>query len=307
MRIRRIRVASPFLATAAVAALVLAGCSADTPGSASDSGSGTDTSGNALRNGLDAIAQLPPAPAGPDDIPVRTPEGGAARYGTPKGILVQRYTGSLTGERRTVWDSYGILERHAEDMHPYPADHPGPKENTMRIANRKYFYILDVDRKVGNVDTNTGEEQYLSNDTLGNVSLGDYLMAMANDTVIGDTVVNGYHLQIRDQKGPGYHVQRYVWRGLSLAEHLTQTATAHPDEFWLIPVKLDLSPTLADSMFTAPSDYKLVHGRPMERMPGVPDIGTSREHPPGPPGGMGPGAAQPPGAVVPQGAAPPGK
>src|SRR5207253_2818267 len=75
----------------------------------------------ARKNPIDSAMLAPPPPlAGApaalaaDTIPLHAPNGEPARYGIKSGRVVQRFTGNSRGERRIVFDDYGMKERREE-------------------------------------------------------------------------------------------------------------------------------------------------------------------------------------------------
>jgi hypothetical protein len=271
------------LLTLLLSVLVASGCSADEPKNDAD---GADTTAAEI-NGLDAIAKLPPAPPGADTIPIRTEDGGAARYGIPMAEVEQEYTGHLAGMRMLVFDQWGMREKKIEKFEPAIKGRPGPSDNTVRITTPEKFMVLNMGDKTGFWDVNDGDEMYMNDDTLQNISLGDFLFQMSQQYHKGDTTINGYNLKMYEELGGGFKVVRWMWRGITLAEHFMQTGIKDPDEFWVITKSINLNPPIFENTFDAPADYKLTKGPPPNPMMGGPN-----------------GAPPPPGAAPPAGGAP---
>jgi hypothetical protein len=248
----------------------------------------------------------PPAELQEDTIPIRTPEGGPARYGSPSGMLLQKFKGGLTGERRTTWSAYGMNELKVEDFHPIKPIPGVPEEqqNTKKtvIATPEYFYIIDAAKKTAYRENNKEDDTYLLNDSLKKVSFDEFINTRLRtpEPRLPDTVINGYRLRVYQTNTPGFSLTRWVWRGVTMLEHwrglLGQPGQPTPPdtmEFYAEPVEIQFTPNLPESTFRPPADYKIVEG--------MPPMPTPRMNPQGPrPNGSMP----PPPGMPPQGQPP---
>jgi hypothetical protein len=227
---------------------------------------------------------------------VKSPEGGPARYGLASGRILQRFTGGLKGERTIVFDQWGLRERKDEVYAPDPPGRPGPIINSIVIANRDSFGMVEVRTKSGWIMKNTMDDRYMESDSSKKMSMARFIQATSPGRPIPDTVINGYQCKGFVNLAPGIRHITWVWRGIPIREHFI--AEADSMEFWVETVELQPNISVPESSFHFPAGYTVTptpEPKPGEQW--VPP--NMRDQVAAPPGV--PGAAAPPGGVMPPG------
>ncbi len=211
---------------------------------------------------VDSAMQAPPPPLAQapaslsaDTVPLRAPDGAPARYGVASGEILQRFTGSSIGERRIIFDRYGLRERREENMAPNPPGAKGAVNNIITIATPEENSYADVRTQRGWKRTNEGVSRYLASPESKTMSLADYVVHMSGAERLPDTTIAGYHCTVLRKKVKGMTVTNWIWRGIVIRERLY----SHADnlEYFVEPVSIRADITVADTTFTFPAGYQI--------------------------------------------------
>ena len=205
-------------------------------------------------------APLPPLPAAAPDlaadtIPLHGPKGEQTRYGIETGRIVLRYTGDSRGERRIVFDSYGLRERRDETVVPVKEGKSGMLNTIIMITTPEEHAYADVRTKQGWKTANEGFQRYIAAGAGKTMSLGAMILNEAGAEVLPDTVINGYHCKVRRKNVKGMTVTNWLWRGIMIRERLVSPADTL--QYTLEPVEIAANIKLPDSLFKFPPGYRI--------------------------------------------------
>jgi hypothetical protein len=216
----------------------------------------------APRNALDStmLAPPPPLPAAPaslaaDTIPLSAPNGAPARYGLKSGLIVHRFTGNIRGERRTLFDEYGMKERREENSVPYPEGTRGRISNVIVITTDKEQAYVDVRTKHGYRTPNEGLKRYLAMGASKKMSLGEMVISESGAERLPDTTIAGYRCRVLRKNVDGMTITNWIWRGIVLREHLA--SPQDKVEYTMEPVEIKADVEVPAGSFTFPADSKI--------------------------------------------------
>lgn len=211
---------------------------------------------------IDSAMLAPPPPLTPapeplsaDSIPLRAPNGEPARYGLRSGLLVQRFTGNSRGERRTIFDHYGMWERREENSAPYPAGTKGGINNLIVITSPEEMAYADVRTKRGFRTPNEGLKRYLEMGASKTKSLGEMIIEQSGAERLPDTTIAGYRCRVLRKNVKGMTVTDWIWRGLVIREHIYSPQDSV--EVTLEPIEIKADIDVPDSTFKFPAGYKI--------------------------------------------------
>ncbi|MDB5035511.1 MAG: hypothetical protein JWQ98_2752 [Chlorobi bacterium] len=209
---------------------------------------------------IDTSAPTPLAPApraiASDTIPLKAPDGGPTRYGIATGRVVLRFTGNRRGERRLTFDHYGVRERKEENVIPYPLGSAnGAINNVVSIVTDSLNSYADVRTRMGWQRPNLGFKRYLAAPEAPTTSLGAYLLNQSGAERLPDTVIAGYHCKVLRKSSGGMTVTNWVWRGITIREHLV--STEDKVEYIAEPVEISANIDVPASTFEFPKGYRI--------------------------------------------------
>jgi hypothetical protein len=214
----------------------------------------------ARKNPIDSAMLAPPPPlaAAPaaiasDTIPLQAPGGAPARYGLKSGRIVQRYTGNSRGERRILFDDYGMRERREEVTEPYPEGTNGRLSNVIMITTNDEQSYADVRTKHGYRTSNEGLKRYLAMGALKTMSLGALIMSQSGAERLADTVIAGYHCRVLRKKVNGMTITDWLWRGIVIREHVV--SPQDKVEYTIEPIEITPNVAVPAESFSYPSDF----------------------------------------------------
>lgn len=242
-----------------VAALLGAGCGDPDESAAKQEPKGDTAAVTAAR--IDSVmtapvAPLPEAPANlaADSVPLRAPNGEPARYGLASGEIVQRFTGSSAGNRRIVFDRYGMRERREENMAPSPGS-KGAINNIISIATPEENAYADIRSKRGWKRKNEGTGRYLASPESKTMSLAEYVVHTSGAERLPDTTIAGYHCKVLRKEVKGLVITNWIWRGIVIREHMISRSDGQ--EYFIEPVSITPDVAVSDTTFQFPAGYQV--------------------------------------------------
>jgi hypothetical protein len=230
------------------------------PNPTANSAADSIASRQAHKSTIDSAMLAPPPPLAKapaslaaDTIPLHAPDGSPARYGLRSGRIVYRFTGNSRGERRIVFDQWGMRERRDEKTEPYPEGTSGSLSNVILITTPEEQAYADNRTKHGYRTPNEGLKRYMEMGASKTKSLGAMIMEQSGAERLADTTIAGYHCRVLRKEVKGMTITDWLWRGIVLREHVI--SPEEKVEYTIEPIEVTPNVALPDSTFSFPSDY----------------------------------------------------
>lgn len=191
-----------------------------------------------------------------DSIPIRTPDGGVARYGLESGRVNMVYSGHAKGGRVVVWDGWGKRERRETFRQPEPETKPAGFDHSIFITNGEdQTYVSILQKKAQHRHTGESTKMYFASPEASSRSFGGVMVDATGAQRLADTTILGRRCHVYQRTRSGMTTTLAMWRGIVLREEVNNPA--QDLRFVLEAVELSPNITVPESAFTAPTDFPI--------------------------------------------------
>lgn len=231
---------------------------------ARDTGDGTPST---TENG--APAETVADTAAPE-IPLRAPDGSAARFAFRSGRITLQSSGDYNGIRRITFDRYGLLENRFDSLFP---SHGQQSQVLPRyrlfITTPESYGELDYRLGKGQKTENVALQRYLSSPEIDSLSFGELVLRKSGGERLPDTLLQGRYLsRVYRSVRERYTHTIWVWGGIPIREEIRMAEGQGEGSYLLEPTKIEVDIPIADSLFAFPAQYR-------DRIQSVPPPGAS--------------------------------
>ncbi len=190
-------------------------------------------------------------------IPLRTPDGGVARFAFRSGKVVMHYSGDLKGIRQLTFDAYGLNEHKLDSAVPASTGLPIVPTQTLSILTPEYYGVIDLRAQSGEKAVNRAYQHYLAMPEIKTTPYGEISLQRSGGERLPDTVLLGkYYCRVYQQARQRYTHTIWVWGGVPIREKLTVANNA-AGSYVLEPVKIETDIDVPQSQFEFPEGYSI--------------------------------------------------
>lgn len=233
----------------------VSGCTTEEPSKAADTAQDTITGNTPSSSNTEGSQSVKE----PDSvaIPLRTPDGGVARFAFRSGNVVMHYGGDLKGMRKLTFDNYGLNEHKLDSAVPANTALSIVPRQTLSILTPEYYGVIDLRAQNGEKAVNRAHQHYLSMPEIKTTPYGEISLKRSAGERLADTVLLGrYYCRVYQQARPRYTHTIWVWGGVPIREQLT-LANNVAGNYVLEPVSIETNVQVPQSLFEFPEGYSI--------------------------------------------------